>query len=138
MIVHTLCNTYLREILEGIHQKSDVYKMALYTSAADLSSATTTYSPSGEVSGQGYTAGGKALSGFKADLSGKTAFVDFDDAEWPNASLSARGCLLYNASKNNRAVAVCDFGEDVTCTNGTFSCQLPPTTATTAFIRITR
>ena len=41
---------------------SDTYKIALYTSSATLSAATTAYTTSNEVSGTGYTAGGESLT----------------------------------------------------------------------------
>lgn len=136
MIEQAICNSWKREVLEGIHQKSDAYKIALYVADANLSEATTAYTPEGEVQGDGYTKGGKVLTGFVAVLSGRIAFLDFDDAEWPNASCCCRGALIYNASKQNRAVAVWNFGEDVTCTNGMLTCPFPPATASAALIRI--
>ena len=41
---------------------SQTFKIALYTSSATLSAATTAYTSSNEVSGTGYSAGGQALT----------------------------------------------------------------------------
>jgi len=101
-----------------------------------LSAATTVYSTSDEVVGAGYTAGGNTLAGATVSLSGTTAFVDFSDTSWATATITARGALIYNSSKSNKAVAVLDFGSDKTSTAGTFTVQFPANTASDAVVRI--
>ena len=108
--------------------------MALYTAAADLSQATTAYTPTGEISGTGYISGGIPLTGVQVLLSGTTAYVVFDNPVWPNASFVCRGALIYNSSEANRAIAVLDFGADKTA-SGTFTVQLPAATAAAALLR---
>lgn len=124
-ITTAICNSYKQEVLEGVHAVGDVYKIALYTSTATLGAATTAYSATNEVSGTGYTAGGATLSGIATGLSGSTAYLTFTDPTWSEATITARGCLIYNASKSNKAVAAYDFGGDVVSTNGTFTVDLP-------------
>jgi len=51
-IQQAVCNSFKQQILEGQHQfesGGDVFKLALYTSDANLSAATTAYSTSQEV-----------------------------------------------------------------------------------------
>lgn len=134
-ITTTLCNSYKQEVLEGVHSSSDTYKLALYTDAATLDATTTAYSATNEVSGTGYTAGGVELSGFTSGLSGSTAYVTFTDPAISSATITARGCLVYNSSKSNKAVASFDFGGNITSTNGTFTVDLPAAGAS-ALIRI--
>lgn len=134
-ITTTLCNSYKQEVLEGVHSSSDTYKLALYTDAATLDATTTAYSATNEVSGTGYTAGGVELSGFTSGLSGSTAYVTFTDPAISSATITARGCLVYNSSKSNKAVAAFDFGGNITSTNGTFTVDLPAAGAS-ALIRI--
>jgi 2-oxoglutarate dehydrogenase complex dehydrogenase (E1) component-like enzyme len=134
-ITTAICNSYKQEILEGVHVSTDVYKIALFTDAANLSASTTAYSTTNEVSGTGYTAGGATLSGLSTGLSGSTAYLTFSDPSWANATITARGCLIYNSSKSNKAVAAFDFGQNVTSTNGTFTIDLPAAGAS-ALIRI--
>jgi hypothetical protein len=134
-ITTTLCNSYKQEVLEGVHSSSDTYKLALYTDAASLSAATTAYSATNEVEGTGYTAGGVTLTGFTSGLSSGTAYVTFSDPAISNATITARGCLVYNSSKSNKAVACYDFGGNITSTNGTFTVDLPAAGAS-ALIRI--
>jgi len=100
-----------------------------------LTSAIAVYTTSGETSGTGYTAGGKILTGVTVLTSGTTAYVDFADPSWDPAVFTARGALIYNASKSNKAIAVLDFGSDKTATT-TFTVQMPANTATSALIRI--
>jgi len=134
-IITAVCNSYKQEILEGVHASGDTYKIALYTSSATLGATTTAYSVTNEVSGAGYDAGGINLSGFASGLSNGTAYITFADATWSSATISARGCLIYNSSKSNKAVAVFDFGGDIVSTNGTFTVDLPDAGAS-ALIRI--
>jgi hypothetical protein len=134
-ITSAICNSYKKEILDGIHAAADTYKIALYTSSATLDASTTAYSSTNEVSGTGYTAGGATLSGFSTGLASSTAYLTFSDPSWANATITARGCLIYNSSKSNKAVAVFDFGSDVSSTSGTFTVDLPAAGAS-ALIRI--
>jgi len=136
-IVQSMCSSFKQELLGGIHDlDTDVFKMALYTSAATLGAATTVYTVSNEISGPGYTAGGENMTGAVISLDGTTAIVDFADVTWPTATFTARGALVYNSSKANRAVAVLDFGSDRTATAGDFVVQMPVADATNALIRI--
>jgi hypothetical protein len=124
-ITSAICNSYKQEIIEGVHSSSDVYKIALYTSSATLGASTTAYSSTNEVSGTGYSAGGATLSGFTSGLSGSTAYLTFTDVSIANATITARGCLIYNSSKSNKAVAVFDFGSEISSVNGTFTVDFP-------------
>ena len=136
-ISQAMCSSFKSEVLGGIHDlDTDTIKIALYTSAATLGAATTAYSATNEVSGTGYTAGGNTLTGAAISLDGTTAIVDFADTTWPAATITARGALIYNSSKANRAIAVLDFGSDKTSTNGDFSVQFPSATASTAIVRL--
>lgn len=134
-ITTAICNSYKQEILEGVHATADTYKIALYTSAATLGAGTTAYSATNEVSGTGYTAGGATLTGLLTGLATGTAYLTFTDPTWASATITARGCLIYNSSKSNKAVAAFDFGGDVTSTNGTFTVDLPVAGAS-ALVRI--
>ena len=96
-------------ILQG---GGDTFKVALYTSSASLDASTTAYTTSNEVSGTGYSAGGATLTAVAPTTSGTTAFVDFNDVTFSSSTITARGCLIYNSSDSNKAVAVFDFGSD--------------------------
>jgi hypothetical protein len=136
-ITAALCDSYKQEILQGIHSSADTYKVALYPSTATLGTATTAYSSTGEVTGTGYTAGGNTLSGFTVSLSGDTAVLTFANTNWPSSTITARGALIYNSSKSNKAVAAVSFGaSDITSTNGTFQITWPTADATNGLIRI--
>ena len=130
----TLTTSFKQEVLLGVHDlDTDTIKLALYTAEASLGASTTVYGTTNEVVGTGYTAGGVILTGATVLTSGTTAYVDFDNAVWPTASFTARGALIYNASKGNKAIAVLDFGSDKTSSN--FTVTMPSNTATTALIR---
>ena len=126
-IVSGLANSFKLECLQGIHVfGTDTFRLALYTSAANLSKATTAYSTTNEITGTGYTAGGNvaAVTASWPQLNGDIAEVEFDLVAWANASFTCRGALLYNASKANRAVGVLNFGNDVGASGSTFQVNL--------------
>lgn len=137
-ITQAMCNSFKTELLGGTHDlDTDVIKIALYTSSATLDASTTAYSTTNEVTGSaGYTAGGNILSGAAITLSGSTAIVDFSDTTWSSATITARGALIYNSSKSNKAIAVLDFGSDKSSTNGDFTVVFPAADASNAIIRI--
>lgn len=136
-ITQAMCSSFKQEILLGEHDlDTDVLKIALYTSSATLGAATTAYSATNEVSGTGYSAGGETLTSPAVTLDGTTAIVDFANVTWSNATITARGALIYNSTNANKAIAVLDFGSDKTSTAGDFTVQFPAAAASTAIIRI--
>lgn len=137
-ITQAICSSFKQQVLEGLHNfdssGGDTFKIALYTSSANLDSATTVYTTSGESSGTGYTAGGEDLTNVGVSLSGTTAYLDFDDVTWAAATISAAGALIYNSTQGNKAVAVLSFGATYSSTNGNFQITFPANTSTTAVI----
>lgn len=117
---------------------TQVFKIALFTSAATLDATTTAYSATNEVSGTGYTAGGNTLTiSLNPTSTGTTAFLDFADTTWSTATITARGALIYLADGGtNPAVAVLDFGADKTSTAGDFTIVFPAADASNAILRI--
>ena len=139
-IQQAVCNSFKQQILEGQHQfesGGDEFKLALYTSAANLSAATTVYSATSEVPNSGeYAAGGGILQSQQTSLDTGVAIVDFADLSFTGVTLTARGALIYNTSESNKAVCVLDFGSDKTATSGTFTIQFPAFTSSAAILRI--
>ncbi|MEI6881879.1 MAG: hypothetical protein WCK82_11200 [Bacteroidota bacterium] len=114
---------------------TQVFKIALYTSTADLSTNTSAYTTSGEITGTGYVAGGATLSISQVPTSsGTTAYLNFANVTWAGSSLTARGALIYLANgTTNPAIAVLDFGADKTMSP--FVVQFPVSDASNAIIR---
>lgn len=134
--------SFKSEILQAIHNLAaagDSLKAALFYQNSSKGSGTTAYSTSGEVTGTGYTAGGKAVTnGVSPTTSGITAY-------WtPSASISWTGVtiaslfdcwLLYNSSKSNRAIATFTFPAQ-TVAAGTFTITMPANAATSALLQV--
>lgn len=141
-ITQAMCTSFKVGILDGDFDfgtgTSQTFKIALYTSSATLSAATTAYTTSNEVVGTGYSAGGQALTISQVPTSsGTTAFIDFSDVTWTTATITARGALIYLANgTTNPAVCVLDFGGDKTSTAGNFTIQFPVADASNAILRI--
>jgi hypothetical protein len=140
-ITQAVANSFKKQLLEGKHDfqatSGSVFKMALYTSAATLSSATTVYATTNEVGNTGtYVTGGGTLVNIDPFVSSGVACVDFADLSFTGVTLTARGALIYNTSQSNAAVCVLDFGADKTATSGTFTIQFPAATTSAAILRI--
>lgn len=156
-ITQAMCTSFKAELMLAVHDfrltSGDTFKLALYTSAASIDANTTSYTSSSEVSSSGtnYTAGGGTLvnlgvTASNTSASAGTGFTDFTDLTFANATITARGALIYNTTPSangtanttltNAAVAVLDFGSDKTSTDGDFTIIFPTATNTTAIIRI--
>lgn len=140
-ISQAMCTSFKVQLMTGTHNfttsTGDVFKIALYQSTANLSATTTAYTSSDECPSTGnYSAGGQALTNVTPTSSGTTAYTDFDDETWANATITANGALIYNASAANAAVCVLAFGGDKTSTNGDFTIVFPTADASNAIIRI--
>ena len=159
-ITQAMTTSFKAQLMLGVHDfrptgdtGSDTFKLALYSSTASLDANTTTYTSSDEVSSSGtnYTAGGGALTNLgvtavNTSASAGVGFTDFGDLTFANATITARGALIYNTTPSansnantaltNPSVAVLDFGSDKTATAGDFTIIFPTATNTTAIIRI--
>ena len=139
-ITSTLTTSFKKELLEATHNFSasggNSFKLALYTSSATMGAATTAYTTTAEVSGTNYTAGGAALTNINPTSAGTTGFTDFADLTFGTATVTARGCMIYNDTNSDKSVATIDFGGDKTSTAGDFTIVFPAAAASTAIIRI--
>jgi len=140
-ITHSMCTSFKKELLTGTHDftlsTGHTFKIALFTSSATLSAATTAYSTANEVTGTGYTAGGNTLTNVTPTSSGTVGLTDFANSTWSTSTVTARGALIYNSSASSKAVAVIDFGEDKSTTAADFVIQFPTADASNAIIRVT-
>ena len=139
-ITSTLTTSFKKDLLEAVHNfknsGGDTFKLALYTSSATMGAATTAYATTNQVTGTNYTAGGGTLTRVDPTSSGTTGFTDFADLTFGTATVTARGCLIYNSTDSNKSVATIDFGGDKTSTAGDFTIVFPAAAASTAIIRI--
>ena len=144
-ISQAMCTSFKKELMEAKHNflnsGGSTFQLALYTSSASLGAATTAYTTSNEVSGSGYSAGGGTLTRVDPSVSGTTALTDFSDLTFTNATVTARGALIYNTTTGSGSgttdtVVVLDFGSDKTSTAGDFTIQFPAADASNAIIRI--
>jgi len=133
----SVCSSFKADLLGGVHNfLTDQFHMALYSADANINADTTAYLTEGEITGQGYTAGGMTLANPQILSEARTAYVTFDDPIWVNSVITARGALIYNQSKGQKAVAVLDFTSDKVSNQGSFRVKMPPPAPATALIRI--
>jgi hypothetical protein len=146
-LTQALCTSFKKELMTATHNftltTGNVFKLALFRAQASIvgtfGAATTNYSDMGadQASGTNYTAGGSTLTNVTPLSSGTTAYTDFADLVFSNVTITASGCLIYNSSASNKAVAVFDFGGDKTATAGDMTIIFPTADATNAIIRLT-
>jgi hypothetical protein len=140
MITQTACTVFKSNMLKGLENfnagTAYTYKIALYNALADLGDGTTAYTSSNEVTGSGYTAGGKVLAPttILSNTEDNTAYLSFANVNWTPANFTCRGALVYN-STTNAAVFVLNFGSDKTATTS-FTVQFPTANSTNAILRI--
>jgi hypothetical protein len=82
-----------------------------------------------EVAGEGYTAGGKALTGVAVtyDAETNTVKVDADDVVWADSTITARHAVFYKDTgdpETSPLISYADFGEDVISSAGNFKVEL--------------
>ena len=139
-ITSTLTTSFKKELMTGTHNftnsSGNSFKLALYTSSATLGATTTAFTTTGQASGTNYTSGGAALTNVTPTSSGTTAFTDFSDLTFGTATITARGCMIYNDTNGDKSVATIDFGGDKTSTSGDFTIVFPAAASGTAIIRI--
>ncbi len=154
-ITQAMCTSFKSELMLAVHDfratGGDTFKLAMYTSSATIDANTTAYSATNEVTGTNYTAGGGTLTrtgvgATNSTTTNGTGFTDFTDLTFTNATVTARGALIYNTTPSansnanttltNAAVCVLDFGSDKTSTAGDFTIVFPAFDAANAIIRI--
>jgi len=144
-INQAVCASFKQQLLQGDHDiDNDTINLALYTDSVTLNGNTTAYSATNEVGNSGtYAAGGITLTGATVGLTAtsvtaSTAFVDFANASFTSATISAQAALIYNRSSTatNAAIAVLDFGSVKTSTNGTFTIAFPTNDKDSAILRL--
>jgi hypothetical protein len=139
-IGQTQTTTFKLNLLKGLENFNIgtpyTYKIALYNATATINETTVAYTTDGEITGTGYTVGGKILTitGLGSDTSNNTAYVSFENVTWSPANFTTSGALIYN-STTNATVCVLNFGSPKTATN-TFTITFPTAASTTAVLRI--
>lgn len=139
-ITQGLTTSFKQDCLSGLQNFAVgtpyTYKVALYNGNANLDGSTTAYTSVNEITGTGYTSGGKILTVIPpaANAASNTAYVSFANVTWNPASFTCRGALIYN-STTGASVCVLNFGSDKTATN-TFTITFPADTSSDAIIRI--
>ena len=140
-ITTAMCTSFKQELLEAVHNfkntGGNTFNLALYTSSATLNASTTAYTTSNEASGTNYTAKGASLTRVDPTTSSTTAFTDFADLTFSNATITANGAIIFNDSASgDPAVCSLAFGGDKTSTAGDFTIAFPTADASNAIIRI--
>ena len=142
-VTQGISNSFKTELLQAVHDFTvDTFKIALYTTDANINIDTETYTSTGEVSDPlAYTAGGAVLTP-TINTDNDVSFVDFSDVTWDtgdstNITFNTCGAMIYNSSKANRAVAIIDFGVNYDATgSSTFTISFPSNDSNNAIVRL--
>lgn len=118
----------------GIDLDLETHKVAMFKNtitpnfSTDTSFAVSPYTTPGdpEVSGTGYSAGGKLLTGTAVSESPTgTLMWDATDTEWTTSTITNARCALIHADglSPKRAICLINFGADYSTSSGTFTIQ---------------
>lgn len=145
-ITQAMTTSFKVELMKAVHNftasTGNTFKLALFRATASIvgtfGAGTTNYSNMGadEATGTNYVAGGSALTNITPTSSGTTALTDFADLTFSNVTITTSGCMIYNNSAANAAVAVFSFGGDKTATAGDLTIIFPTADASNAVIRL--
>jgi hypothetical protein len=122
----------LLQALKGtIDLETDPVKVMLTTSSYTPNQDTHIFKSSvtGEVSGTGYTAGGKAISNLSMTYTAATNTITItgDPVEWANSTITARYAVIYvdktGADSVKPLLGYVDFGSDKISSDGLFKIQ---------------
>ena len=138
--------SFKQDLLNGVHafsaayRAADTFKAALYVTTATLSSATTAYSVTNELTGTNYVAGGTTVVNATAPTtSGTTAYwTPSGNFVWTTLTSTNAfdTALVYNSTAAGKnAVSVHTFGAQ-SITAGTFTLTMPSNTAGSALINL--
>ena len=122
--------SFKRDVATGvIDLDTDTFGIMLVTDAYNPASGHAKRSDvTNEVAASGtYAAGGSALAGVTAALSGTDLKFDANDISWTGATITARGAVIYKrrggASSADELVCALTFGSDVSSVSGTYTVQ---------------
>lgn len=145
-----MATSFKGELLTGTHNfgaapiraatTADSFKAALYLASATMNATATAYTPTNEVSGTNYSAGGVTTGAWNAPSTsgGTTGYttptgpITYTGVTLPTAFDAV---LIYNSTQSNKAVSVHTFGSQ-TVTAGTFTLTMPVNATATALIRL--
>src|SRR4030042_5824713 len=125
-MANLIYNIAKKDLMNGtIDLDNDTFKVALVYQA---------YTPNGdtdvdagditsEITGTGYTAGGRALSGVSVsqDNTNNKGVWDGADVIWASSSISAYGAVIYDTTAASALVCYFDFGAYKVSATGTFT-----------------
>lgn len=155
-----VCNQFKADLLAmNVHAAGNTYKLVLVKAANTGTYGAGTVSVGATVDGTGtpsttlvgtdaisasnstmgtYPVTGFTLSGFSATLQSTTGCLDFSaPSAATGTTISAAGAILYNSTQaTGKALAVYDFGGNVSSTAGNFTISVPAVGASTSMIRI--
>jgi hypothetical protein len=121
-------NSFHEDLARGnIDMDTDTFKMLLVTSSytPDKDTHSDRADVTNEVSGTGYTAGGKTVTCTVArDNTNDRTTLTFAAESWASSTITAAGAVVYKSTgtaANDLLVFYNDFGGDVTTSNTTFS-----------------
>lgn len=125
-----LYGLFIKSILnQEVDINTDTLKTMLCSSAYVPNQDTHQYKSSvtNEITGAGYTAGGVGLTDVTVvyDASTHKLTFDADDAQWTNATFTARYAVIYDATPAGDSqrclIGYVDFGADISVSAGAFT-----------------
>jgi len=126
-MVDAIYDSFAEDVAKNnIDLDTDTFYIMLVTSSYTQSDAHSKRSNiTNEVTGTGYTAGGKTIGTPTVTKSGNITTFDAPDVTWATSTITARGAVIYKsrggASSADELVCFLDFLSDKTSTAGDFT-----------------
>ena len=126
-MANVIYNSFKGSIGKSINWETDSIKVMLVTSGytPNIDTHTVIGDVSSEITGTGYTAGGKELIGKLVTINtiDDLAKYDGDDITWGTSTITARGAVIYDTTISSSLIAFIDFGVDKISSNGDFKIE---------------
>ena len=122
-------NSFKEYMADGtIDMDGDSFKIALLDNGHTPAATHSVWADvsADEISGDGYTTGGQALTSVVWDRTAGTVKFDAANPQWTGATFTARYAVIYDDTPESPAdplVCLIDFGADKTVENNTFTVQ---------------
>ena len=120
----------MKGLISDLSDNSNTHiKVMLLTSSAspDQESWESKADVTNEVSGIGYTSGGKEIANKSVTESSKVSVFDGNDVTWSSSTITARYAVVYDdtpsSDSDKKLILYIDFGEDKSSNNGDFTIQ---------------
>jgi hypothetical protein len=122
MIETAICASFEDELVDGVHQPDDEYRLTLFAAQTKgtYGSMTCCYddiAEEDEADGEGFPDGGIPLTNRMSERKGAEHVISWDPVDFGPMTIETSGLMVYNATREGRAVYVQRFDRPIGLSN---------------------